>query len=758
MQMLNKLLPAGLMLFSVAANAHGPVPVPLIGVPIPPVPGLMDGPDPIVINKDKAIALGKALFWDVNVGSDGMACGSCHFSAGADARVKNQVNPGLKSSQPSGQTFDTLGSGSGGPNHTVTASDFPLHDFNNPFAKNSGIKRSTDDVVSSSGTFSGTFNGASKFTDGNDQCSRSADAIFHVNGTGTRRVEPRNAPTVINAIFNHRNFWDGRANNIFNGSSPWGERDPNAGVWVKLNARSVQKQRLHLENSSLASLATGPGLSDLEMSCQQRVWPDVGRKLLLRQPLQYQKVHHQDSVFAPLGLTSSTPGNLQAGLNTTYKSLITQAFNAKYWSYSRLDPRFGGRSGQNYDQTEANFSMFFGIALQLYQATLVSDQAPIDTSHRDADLRPVDLSESALRGFDIFTLDHCNLCHAGPTLTTAAVQTNATLLTPTPGKSYGPAHSPIPFGLDAFAPYYGAKFAGLGQYVNVVTRDKFKTGGQRLLDFGFANTGVGNPVADPGLGGTDDFGNPLSFSSQYIQYLLDNPAGIVDSYNGISPVSKVRSCQFIEAFAINIPNTATTTFTQADGIIADGSKPGEVLRDQNCSNQSVNPASWAFIPNASAAAANLSGQKMASSTQGVFKIPSLRNIELTGPYMHNGGLATLEQVVQFYARGGNFDSIHKHNGTEIAKLEGFGSDPQKIADVIEFLKALTDERVRYEQAPFDHPEIRIPNGHLGNETGVTAGHPLAADLAKEDEYLTLPAVGANGSVDPLPRFDQRLAP
>ena len=44
-----------------------------------------------------ARALGKALFWDMQVGSDGVqACASCHFRAGADPRSKNQVSPGLK--------------------------------------------------------------------------------------------------------------------------------------------------------------------------------------------------------------------------------------------------------------------------------------------------------------------------------------------------------------------------------------------------------------------------------------------------------------------------------------------------------------------------------------------------------------------------------------------------------------------------------------------------------------------------------------
>jgi len=41
------------------------------------------------------LVLGKALFWDQQAGSDGNACASCHFVAGADTRLKNQINPGF---------------------------------------------------------------------------------------------------------------------------------------------------------------------------------------------------------------------------------------------------------------------------------------------------------------------------------------------------------------------------------------------------------------------------------------------------------------------------------------------------------------------------------------------------------------------------------------------------------------------------------------------------------------------------------------
>src|SRR4028119_2467332 len=42
------------------------------------------------------------------------------------------------------------------------------------------------------------------------------------------------------------------------------------------------------------------------------------------------------------------------------------------------------------------------------------------------------------------------------------------------------------------------------------------------------------------------------------------------------------------------------------------------------------------------------------TADGAFKTPGLRNIELTGPYFHNGGQLTLRQVVDFYNRGGDF--------------------------------------------------------------------------------------------------------
>ena len=59
------------------------------GVPLP------ETLDDFIKDLKAAIQLGKALFWDMQVGSDGVvACATCHFHAGTDNRTKNALNPG----------------------------------------------------------------------------------------------------------------------------------------------------------------------------------------------------------------------------------------------------------------------------------------------------------------------------------------------------------------------------------------------------------------------------------------------------------------------------------------------------------------------------------------------------------------------------------------------------------------------------------------------------------------------------------------
>lgn len=706
------------------AWAHfGPTPVSLQGVPTPAVPGLVDGDEPIIVDAAKAIVLGKALFWDVNVGSDGIACASCHFQAGADARFKNQLSPsGQDPAVPAPFFDDSQGGEPRGPNHRLAPDDFPFHRRADPLNPVSPVTYASDDVVSSSGSFGGGFH-AIVAGSSDDDCAREPDVVFHVAGVGTRRVVARNAPSVINAVFSDRQFWDGAASNLFNGSSAFGERDPDAGVFVLTGPATIEKQRLDLPNSSLASQAVAPPRNSTEMSCAARTLADVGRKLENRAPLEGQAVHWNDSVLGPY--STSAPGHLRKGLATTYGSLIEETFDSKYWSHSGAGP-FGQPAGTDptpYTQREANFAMFFGLAIQMYLSTLVSDQSPFDVSARDADGVPIDLSPSAQAGFTQFRIAHCNLCHIGPVFTSAAVDTNALIV----------EQDPAAFGNETFA---------VSTSRNVVTRLSV-IGGSSFIDTGFASNGVTPDGADPGLGGLDPFGHPLSYAAQYIELLAGNPAAVVDTV-----VEEIRPCDLELSIARNEPGPHPVHFTQADGVVP-----------QSQDTVGCFAPSGAFVPTPAAALAELespTNTRMLDAAANSFKIPSLRNVELTGPYMHDGSMATLDQVLEFYIRGGNHETTGKHFGTVFPQV-AMRFDPALRQALLDFLLSLTDERVRYERAPFDHPELVIPHGHVGDAFATNAAHPLAPDLAA-DEYWVVPAVGASGRSEPVEPFSAHLVP
>lgn len=72
---------------------------------------------------------------------------------------------------------------------------------------------------------------------------------------------------------------------------------------------------------------------------------------------------------------------------------------------------------------------------------------------------------------------------------------------------------------------------------------------------------------------------------------------------------------------------------------------------------------------------------------GAFKTPTLRNIELTGPYMHDGSIKTLLDVVRFYNDGGR-KNPHLHQ-----KMHPLNLNEKEINDLVEFLRALTSDDV-----------------------------------------------------------------
>ena len=635
-------------------------PTSLRGLAVPEPPNLGD----FVQNKAAAIALGKALFWEQQASSDNqLACASCHFHAGADNRVKNSLNPDLLNADLKvNSKFDPLAPApghAGGANYTLKESDFPFHQLANPNDRESVVQFSSNDVVSSAGVYNSEYAATLGVV---EKQRYSPDGVFQVNGIATRRVAPRNTPSVINAALNFRNFWDGRANFVFNGVNPFGPRDESARVWLSETAKNgimtAAPYMARIPFASAASQAVGPALSVFEMSGAGRQFANIGRKLLPTRPLLYQSVSATDSV---LGKYRSPYGQ---GLNTTYEAMVKAAFWPQFWEVP--DATFKAVSGTTYRQIEMNFSLFWGLAIQLYEATLISDDTRFD---RFAAGDKTALTAQEQLGMAIFTGDRgkCVNCHKGAEFTAAS--TRMTL-----GSSSG-------------------EMSGDGPIEYMLMGDQSSA----IYDNGFYNIGVTPPAHDLGVGGDDPFGNPLSFSREFKNMLKGLPAP--DAYS-----HSLNPC----------------TFTAAAGCT--------VITDKNPRD----------------------------AVDGAFKTPGLRNVELTGPYFHNGGYATLEQVVEFYNRGGNLRRTASGDTTGYGKNNSnFDSDVMPIglstaekAALVAFLKSLTDERVRYEKAPFDHPSLKIPTGAKGDNTAVSTTDGKTAI----EEFLSLPAVGATGLTTPIRPF------
>lgn len=638
------------------------------GVPLP------SQLDDFVKDRRAALQLGKALFWDMQVGSDGvMACASCHFHAGADNRTKNQLNPD-RLTFVDAREDDIIGHYYASvllipdlhfetrqPNEAVTREDFPLIKSIEEFyrAPNGTIlpgNNNSNDIISSMGTLFTFFEGVRPGSP-LDAGTLMTDPIWNVAGRNVRRVEPRNAPSVINAVFNFTNFWDGRANPHFNGGDGFGAQNPKASVYVD-DGQGLTQEFIALDNASLASQAMDPAVSFVEMSYGSpgqgnfRRLVEIGVKLLRHSPdgvrlapLGLQKVHRHDSV---LGALSNAPYH---GLHTSYEAMIKRAFHDRYWKSTQRIPR-PTQSVSEFTQMEANFALFFGLAIALYESTLVSDRTPFDL-WMETGYFNYGFGKQELAGLNLFVNEgKCLDCHAGPELTKASVR-----------------HA------------RGGKTA-----INALALAT----GTSLADSGFFNIGVTPTTDDVGRGGNDLNGYPLSFTRQA---LFDR----------------------LEMLPMLFPIFGN------EGIPAKDEDLGATVC-QDLNGNGVCESNEAILP---------AFQRVA--VDGAFKTPGLRNVELTGPYFHNGGVATLRQVVQFYNRGGNFCRL---NGRDLDKsILPLGLSAAQEKQLVAFLVALTDVRVKHRVAPFDHPELRVPDDGF---TAVGTRH--------------IEAVGAAGSWQPLRTF------
>lgn len=86
---------------------------------------------------------------------------------------------------------------------------------------------------------------------------------------------------------------------------------------------------------------------------------------------------------------------------------------------------------------------------------------------------------------------------------------------------------------------------------------------------------------------------------------------------------------------------------------------------------------------------------------GHFKAPTLRNIALTAPYMHDGSIATLEEVIEHYEAGGRA-TYKGNNPFKSGFIKGFKLTESEKQDLLAFLRSLTDEEF------INNPAFRDP--------------------------------------------------
>src|SRR5438309_2244354 len=685
---------------------------PLSSVLIPPVFG-MEG---IIADKTAAIELGKALFWDMQAGSDDIqACASCHFNAGADSRANNEVNPG----QAGGDNTFQLGvpfNGSLGPNYHYKAGSSDAgfggyHDGDYPFRKLADVNdrfsvtSDVNDVSGSQGVFGLT----------NDTIT-----LTQAGGHNVGDGNPGQGG-------GHEGADDGDGPGLTFGNNtphlPGGKHGPANSSGT--NTSSTNSQSGKKQNAGAAGTVTSVESTTASI----------------------------DPVFSyPSQVDPTQRINTRRVTGRNTPSAVDAVFNFRNFWDGRAQNVCNGVNPENfetcpagtneYSLMEYNFSLFWGVAIQMYESTLVADQTPLDkyleqqqTYTLVGDNLKNQYTIQLKPGITPYTLSIVGL---NPTLDASDQDTYA--FDDGQGRVMGggvngatidyasgtlsvffsnPPVSQVPILINysvGAVPLTSGQLRGLNLFqtkagcivchggpelsnaaVGTVTgfpveRMIMEDDSARVYDTGYYHIGVRPTAEDGGLAGNDPVaGLPLSQAEILRQHVCDG------GYE-----------------TVIVP-----------GRRGDGIAPSPM----NCNDD--------------------------IARGGFFKAPQLRNVALTAPYFHNGSQLTLEQVVEFYNRGGDFNTVEEVKYMD-PDIELLGLTAQEKIDLVDFLRnGLTDPRTVTQAAPFDHPQLFTPNGHPHSANG----YPITPDPKHPDratdQLLEIPAVGAQGG-KPLPTFLENL--
>ncbi|MFM1824284.1 MAG: hypothetical protein RI967_2550 [Planctomycetota bacterium] len=700
-----------------------------------------NGIQSFIADREAAIRLGKAFFWDARLGTDGVACATCHHRAGADSRSRNTFHPG----------FDGFFEESIAPGAQAPSSIFPTTLYANPASRFSARLRNVDDVAGSGGTLREQFLGLD--ARGEEICVLEPTLPFMtVKGEGVEQVTARNSPSVVNAVFYSRQFWDGRANHWFNGVNPFGPVDDTARVWRAAPGAGAPSQvSVLLDRSSLASQSVGPVNNAVEMAAHGRGWIDVARKLLDTRPLVGQQVSPSDGV---LGALASSDGY---GLDTTYRELIEQAFVAD-WRSNLSTP-------DGTPVIEANMPLIFGLAVQAYESTLVSDDTPYDRwmEAGGPEIGPAGhFDELEWRGVQLyFNTDddlprtNCLSCHRSP------IFSSATWIEDTQN---GPAPQPLRRSIERMPSMASALGA------TAIFSDSLADPASMPLDFELS-------------GATVEFGPRKGAAT--VTFTLPDLSGLGCPDNLVAEEIFDAEGEVFVRLTLAVDGECQRTLTVRGLGLASGTyelrvngvvratvlMPGNNIYDAGFYNIGVRPtyedlglgrshpngvplsvsarfAAGLPLPEYEPIQPGYLGELL--NVNGAFKTPTLRNIELTAPYFHNGGMVTLEDTVRFYNRGGDF---HDENIDDLhPRMDPMNLSELDIAALAAFMRTLTDERVRDELPPFDHPSLPLANGFPLPATGVLGrSEPCVLPMTDFAASLLVPEFGVdcdqNGRLD-----------
>lgn len=696
-----------------------------------------------VKDRKAALVLGKALFWDMQVGSDGIqACASCHFQAGADIRIKNQASiigsqvkferdgeiiGFFNAPKTNSDTFEEVDGRLWTLNFVLEGKDFPLVLTQNAFINNNNIIKAhteelnRNDVVGSMGIMAADF----------DSVIPGRPVDIHKGTLGDmRQTTGRNAPTSVNAVFNLFQFWDGRADTEFNGFNPIGRHDLSRPKYFVNDKGKLKERELQMRVASLASQSTGPPLSEVEMSYKGRTWPDIGKKMTregLMKPLAYQLVDPGDSVLGPYSNSPETGLKSNGdGLDvSSYQALVKAAFRDELWNVNDETVSFpmdtvvkttsddaiylqngyqinsrsrkGATLPEGFTQMEANFSLFWGIAVMLYEAELVSEKSRFDLWMEDPENNPLTAAE--LDGLNVFVNQgKCIACHSGPEFTNATVRNTRN-------------------GKEQIEPI---------RKIN---------GDPAFYDNGFYNVAMTPSVDDIQRGDKDSNGKPWGNARQFLF-----------EYNGIMDIP-------FEITGLPVTNLESRNPVDNDGDgIFDQQELWKVLIDFITGEKTDEFLVCVDLDMSNGCDLNDDIKIETLDQDGNCKASTVRNVELNGPYFHNGGAATVQQILDNYDIGGKFrteilnkvDMLPDITRLGLATAATPNGTNAEVA-LVSFILALTDHRVKKEAGPFDHPQLFVPVD--GTAPVLDHSNPKAflADQVAAEKIKEIPATGSDGA-------------